>query len=91
MHPFVVGELAAGSLERWDRTVAALRLIPAVKVVEETEYFNFLQINRLMGSGLSFVDIHLLASVKASKSARLWSKDKRLAAKASELDCHFFP
>jgi predicted nucleic acid-binding protein len=87
MHPFVVGEIAAGSLAQWDRTVMALRLIPAIPVVEDEIFFQFMKEHELMGSGLSFVDIHLLASVSGIPSATLWSRDKRLAAKANELGC----
>jgi predicted nucleic acid-binding protein len=85
MHPFVVGELAAGNLPDWNRTVAALRLIPAAATVEENILFQFMADHGLMGSGLSFVDIHLLASVAIAESAQLWSRDKRLKARAEML------
>jgi predicted nucleic acid-binding protein len=89
MHPFIVGEISAGSLYQWDRTIAALRLIPVIEMIEEADFFVFMKDYQLMGSGLSFVDIHLLASVRAAKSAALWTRDKKLAAKADELGCRY--
>jgi predicted nucleic acid-binding protein len=91
MHPFVVGELAAGYLPQWEQTVSALRLIPAVAIVADDDFFVFLHDQRLMGSGLSFVDLHLLASISATKSARLWSRDKRLNARAEEMGFAYAP
>jgi hypothetical protein len=91
MHPFIVGEIAAGSLSLWDKTVAALRIIPAIAVVSEAVFFQFVKDHKLMGSGLSFVDIHLLASVQSVQSAYLWSRDRKLAAKANELNCSYQP
>jgi predicted nucleic acid-binding protein len=91
MHPFIVGEIAAGSLAQWDKTVAALKTIPTVPIVADNDFFDFMKDHRLMGSGLSFVDIHLLAAVKATATAVLWSRDKRLVAKSEELGCLFSP
>jgi len=39
----------------------------------------------LMGRGLGYIDVHLLASAALAGAARLWTRDKRLAAVAAEL------
>jgi hypothetical protein len=39
-----------------------------------------------MGRGIGFVDVHLLASAALAVPARLWTRDRRLAAVAIELD-----
>ena len=39
--------------------------------------------HKLMGRGVGFVDVHLIASAKLSKAA-LWTRDKRLAVIAAE-------
>jgi predicted nucleic acid-binding protein len=86
IHPFVIGELAAGNLHPWESSVSALRALPTSAVATDDEYYTFLFDRKLMGSGLSFVDIHLLASANRD-NCPLWTRDKRLSAKADELDC----
>jgi hypothetical protein len=41
----------------------------------------------LAGSGIGWVDVHLLCSAALSQ-ARLWTLDRRLRATASRLDLH---
>lgn len=38
-----------------------------------------------MGRGIGLVDVHLLDAVTLGVDARLWTRDKRLAAVAAEL------
>ena len=38
-----------------------------------------------MGKGIGYIDAHLLASVTLTEAARLWTRDKRLAAIARQL------
>jgi hypothetical protein len=45
--------------------------------------------NRLMGRGLGWVDVHLLAAVRLTESVRLWTRDKRLLAVATTLRLDF--
>ena len=39
----------------------------------------------LMGRGIGYIDVHLLASVALDGTATLWTRDKRLAALAVHL------
>jgi hypothetical protein len=39
-----------------------------------------------MGRGIGYIDVHLLASVALDGVARLWTRDWRLAAAATELE-----
>jgi predicted nucleic acid-binding protein len=39
-----------------------------------------------MGRGIGFIDLHLLASAALAAPARLWTRDKRLATIALELN-----
>lgn len=38
-----------------------------------------------MGKGIGYLDAHLLASITLMDDARLWTRDKRLAAIARDL------
>ena len=42
-----------------------------------------------MGQGIGYIDVHLLASTALSSDTRLWTKDRRLAAVAIEVDLAF--
>lgn len=84
-HPFVTGELAVGNLREWDDTVASLRALPSAKVASEGEFLFLISSEKLAGSGLGFVDVHLLAACRLTSEARLWTRDKKLAGTAAAL------
>jgi len=85
MHPFVIGELACGNLRKRDEVLALLRDLPLVTVASDNEVLFFIERNTLMGRGLGYVDVHLLAAVALQESARVWTRDKRLRAAADSL------
>jgi len=85
MHPFVVGELACGNLNRRAEVLMLLRELPPAPFATDDEALEFVERRGLMGRGIGYVDVHLLASVALAGGARLWTRDKRLAAVASEL------
>jgi hypothetical protein len=84
-HPFVIGELACGNLRRRDEILSLLSELPQVPIAEHEEVLVFVESNRLVGTGLGWVDVHLLASA-ALASLPLWTRDRRLAAAAARLE-----
>ena len=83
-HPFIIGELACGNLARGEEILALLAKLPECTVAEHDEVLAFVETNRLMGSGIGWIDAHLLASV-ALRHAQLWTLDRRLADVAGSL------
>lgn len=83
-HPFVVGELACGALKRRAEILPLLRNLPHAPVVDYEEVLHFIEAHALMGSGVGWVDVHLLASAFLA-GERLWSKDHRLTQVARRL------
>jgi predicted nucleic acid-binding protein len=84
LHPWVLGELALGSLGRRRESVLAdLRLVPAAPLVPESELLEVIESRRLHGRGVGWVDAGLLASALIAGAA-LWSFDRRLARLAGE-------
>ena len=83
-HPFVLGELACGNLKNRTEILALLQALPAVGQVADMEVLGFIERQRLMGKGLGYIDLHLLAAAHKS-GARLWTLDRRLAEAAKEL------
>jgi predicted nucleic acid-binding protein len=89
-HSFVVGELACGNLAQRDKVLSALSALPHAPVCSHDEVLAFLESHRLMGRGLGWVDMHLLASARLSKLP-FWTLDKRLAAVATALQLQNYP
>jgi predicted nucleic acid-binding protein len=85
MHPFVVGELAIGNLRDWERRIAQLQTLPSLSVVPHLDWLRFVRKHQLNGTGLGFVDAHLLAVAAATPGVELWTRDKRLASAAKAL------
>lgn len=83
-HPFVIGELACGNLAGRTILLGSLCELPHAPSVTHDEVLAFVEARQLMGRGLGWIDLHLLASARLAK-LRLWTFDKRLAAAAAEL------
>ncbi len=83
-HPFVIGELACGSLRRRSKVLTLLQRLPQLPVVGHEEVLAFIERRRLMGRGVGWIDAHLLASAALSNTL-LRSRDRRLAEVAREL------
>jgi predicted nucleic acid-binding protein len=85
-HPLVIGEVACGSLRHREEVLALLDQLPKPVVAEHAEVLEFLNLRRLYGKGIGWIDLHLLASAQLS-SVLLWTADSRLGKVASELGC----
>lgn len=84
-HPFVVGELALGSLKQRTTVLEALQNLPIVSVATDAEVLGFISTHALHGIGIGYVDVHLLAATRLTPGTQLWTLDKRLQAAASQL------
>ena len=87
-HPYIIGELACGNLKNRDEILDLLQALPIAPTIAPDEFLFFVDQHRLMGLGIGFVDIHLLASALLS-DLRLWTGDRRLRAAASTLGITF--
>lgn len=85
VHPFVVGEIALGSMKRYDAIVKSLLTLPAAPVATGEEVRFMVRRHSIMGSGIGYVDAHLLASCLLTDDAQLWTRDKRLQAVALDV------
>ena len=89
IHPFVVGELACGELKRRSEVLDLLAALPSAVAATDGEALRFIDEHRLMGKGIGYIDVHLLASVVLTAAAQLWTNDKRLRAVAARLRIDF--
>jgi predicted nucleic acid-binding protein len=85
MHPYVIGEIALGSLRHRERVLRSIRLLPELLPVRPGEVLNFIAKTGIAGSGLGYVDAHLLAAARMRPGTQIWSRDKRLDAVAERL------
>lgn len=84
IHPFVIGELACGSLKRRTEVIGLLHALPLVPMATHDEVMRFVERAKLFGSGLGWIDVHLLASARLAHES-LWSADRRLRQAAIRL------
>jgi predicted nucleic acid-binding protein len=88
LHPFIVGELACGNLRNRQEILSLLKALPAAATALHEEVLQFIENHRLMGLGLGYVDVHLLAAALLT-AVPLWTNDKRLKAAAIRLQIDF--
>lgn len=84
-HPFVTGELALGNLANRDDVLGAMQNLPQVRLATDVEVLAFIGQRILFGTGIGYIDAHLLASVVLTPGTQLWTRDKRLLALATSL------
>ena len=88
IHPFIIAELALGSLRDRGKTLALLDLLPQVRVAQLSEVRRMIETRRLYSLGLGLTDAHLIASVFLNPPALLWTKDKPLRNATKALGIH---
>ncbi len=81
MHPFICGELACGNLRNRAELISDLNALPQAPRASDTEVMHLIDVRRLWGRGLGWVDMHLLAAALLS-GFRFWTLDKRLDSTA---------
>lgn len=85
MHPMILGEIACGRMVARRAVMDLLDALPPATVATDAEARRFLEAHRLHGLGIGWIDVHLLASAALSAPTRLLTRDRRLAAAASDL------
>ncbi|MEQ1865824.1 MAG: type II toxin-antitoxin system VapC family toxin [Micropepsaceae bacterium] len=84
-HPFVIGEISLGNLTRRAPVLSALSNLPKAVTATDAEVLKFVDAHQLFGLGIGYIDVHLLAAVRLTGGAELWTRDKRLHSIAAEL------
>ena len=84
-HPFVVGEIALGSLKNRESILGSLKGLPQAATATDEEVQQFIESNALFGLGIGYIDAHLLAAVRLNAGSQLWTRDKPLGAIANRM------
>lgn len=82
-HPFVVQELALGSIRNRSTVLELLNSLTTLTPITHAELLSYLERHRLWGRGLSAVDVHLLGSTVTTPGCEIWTRDKGLQAAAA--------
>jgi len=88
IHPFIIAELALGSLKERTKALALLDLLPQVRVAQLSEVRLTIEARRLYSLGVGLIDAHLIASIFINSYTLLWTRDKRLRNAAEALGIH---
>jgi predicted nucleic acid-binding protein len=88
IHPFIIAELALGSMQERTKTLALLDLLPQVRMAQIGEVRLMIGARRLYSLGIGLIDAHLIASVFIDSSTLLWTRNKRLRKAAEGLGIH---
>ncbi len=85
IHPLIIGELACGNLKNRDQILTLLRRLTFAPSVSHDETLYFIEKNKLMGKGVGYIDVQLLASTALETGAKIWTNDKRMEGIAVKL------
>jgi predicted nucleic acid-binding protein len=86
MHSMIKGELACGHLRHRLQILTLLKHLPRAAEATRDEAMTFIDNKQLMGRGIGFVDVHLLAATVLTPGARIWTRDNRLSVVAQSLE-----
>jgi predicted nucleic acid-binding protein len=85
LHPFILGELACGNFRHRGNALELLEQLPVSRVATHGEVMAMIEGRALMGRGIGYVDVHLLAAAALTPDTRLWTADRRLAGVAASI------
>ena len=88
IHPFIIAELALGSLRDRTKTLALLDVLPQVRVAQLNEVRLTIEARHLYNQGIGLTDAHLIASVFINPPTLLWTRDRQLRKVAEGLGIH---
>jgi predicted nucleic acid-binding protein len=84
-HLQVIGELALGQLRHRDAVLCEIMELPRANAAGDDEVLRLIEQEELYGSGLGYVDVHLLAATRLTPGASIWTRDGRLRSAAEKL------
>jgi predicted nucleic acid-binding protein len=87
-HPFIIGELACGTFRNRTNILLLLEALPMAFPAEHAEVLAFVETHNLMGKGLGYIDVHLLAAALLNRLS-LWTLDKKLEKASDALQCKY--
>lgn len=91
LHPFVFGELLLNGLPKDGLLAARLQGLKPAPVATPTDVAAFIVWAKLAGTGIGYVDTHLLAAARIVPNGLILTQDKALLAQAKRFDLAYAP
>jgi predicted nucleic acid-binding protein len=85
MHPFIVAEIALGSLRNRRKRLDELEALLEVNVAQLGEVRHMIEAHTLYSKGIGLTDAHLIASCLMTPGTQLWTRDSALKNVAGTL------
>ena len=85
MHPFIVAEMALGSLHNRRKRLDEMESLLEVKVAQLHEVRHMIESHTLYSKGIGLTDAHLIASCLMTPGTQLWTRDGNMANIANAL------
>ncbi len=85
IHPYIIGELAMGNMRQRDQTIEQLMTLAIAMPLRHYQIMALIDRQELFGTGLQYVDAHLLGTAMTTNDCQLWTRDKRLRRVAERL------
>ena len=90
LHPFVFGELLLNGMPRKGDIADRLEELQPAPVASPADVAAFIQWAKLAGTGMGYVDTHLLVSARIT-NAQILTTDSSLRAQARRFDLAYAP
>ena len=75
MHPFIVAEIALGSLRNRRQRLQDMEALLGVQVAQLNEVRHMIEAHALYSRGIGLTDAHLIASCLMTPGTQLWTRD----------------
>ena len=85
MHPFIVAEIALGSLHNRQKRLDELESLLEVRVAQLNEVRHMIEAHTLYSKGIGLTDAHLIASCLMTPGTQLWTRDGNMEKVAEAL------
>ncbi len=85
MHPFIVAEIALGSLHSRRKRLDELEALLEVRVAQLNEVRHMIETHSLYSKGIGLTDAHLIASCLLTPGTQLWTRDSAMKKVAKAL------
>jgi len=88
VHPSIIGELSCGNLRNRKEILHLLSELPQATIAEHCEVLGFIETNKLYGTGMGWIDAHLIASALLT-NLTVFTYDKAIGEAAARLGIEY--
>jgi len=88
IHPFLIAELALGSLPERRKTLVYLDQLISLRPVRLEDVRHMIEARGLASKGIGLTHAHLIASCLATPGTQIWTLDAKLGKVAESLSIH---